>query len=64
MPSTEVEKSSGLIFHYSDSYVGERGGGVIGLLVPWETLKLYLTPEGVRIFGGVLPKSQGHEEQQ
>jgi hypothetical protein len=24
--------------------------------VPWETLKSYLTPEGVRIFGGARPK--------
>ena len=25
-------------------------------IVPWEALKPYLTPEGVRIFGGARPK--------
>jgi hypothetical protein len=31
--------------------------------VPWETLKPYLTPEGLRIFGGARPKGDGDEQQ-
>ena len=55
-PSTEQGKSSGLTFHYSPYAVGSYAEGGYIAFVPWETLKPYLTPEGVRIFGGTRPK--------
>jgi uncharacterized protein YndB with AHSA1/START domain len=55
-PSTEEGKSSGLTFHYSPYAVGSYAEGEYIAFVPWETLKPYLTPEGVRIFGGTRPK--------
>lgn len=55
-PSTEQGKSSGLTFHYSPYAVGSYAEGEYIAFVPWETLKPYLTPEGVRIFGGARPK--------
>ena len=55
-PSTVAGKSSGLTFHYSPYAVGSYAEGEYVAFVPWETLKPYLTPEGVRIFGGARPK--------
>jgi hypothetical protein len=55
-PSTEEGKSSGLTFHYSPYAVGSYAEGEYIAFVPWETLKPYLTPEGIRIFGGARPK--------
>jgi hypothetical protein len=55
-PSTEEGKSSGLTFHYSPYAVGSYAEGAYIAFVPWETLKPYLTPEGIRIFSGARPK--------
>ena len=55
-PSTEAGKSSGLTFHYPPYAVGPYAEGQYVAFVPWETLKPYLTPEGVKIFGGARPK--------
>ncbi|WGS18347.1 MULTISPECIES: RsiV family protein [unclassified Bradyrhizobium] len=55
-PSTEAGKSSGLTFHYPPYAVGPYAEGQYVVVVPWETLKPYLTAEGVRIFGGARPK--------
>jgi hypothetical protein len=55
-PSTETGKSSGLTFHYPPYAVGPYVEGEYVAFVPWETLKPYLTPEGMRIFGGARPK--------
>jgi hypothetical protein len=55
-PSTDAGKSSGLTFHYPPYAVGPYVEGEYVAFVPWETLKSYLTPEGVRIFGGARPK--------
>ena len=56
-PSTEAGKSSGLTFHYPPYAVGPYAEGEFVAFVPWETLKSYLTPEGIRIFGGARPAS-------
>ncbi|OPY97861.1 hypothetical protein A5906_36480 [Bradyrhizobium sacchari] len=56
-PSTEIGKSAGLSFHYPPYAVGPYVQGAYGAFVPWETLKPYLSPEGLRIFGGKRPKS-------
>lgn len=55
-PSTEAGKSSGLTFHYPPYAVGPYAEGQYVAYVPWETLKPYLTPEGVKIFGGARPR--------
>jgi hypothetical protein len=52
-PSTVSGKSSGLTFHYPPYAVGPYAEGEYVAFVPWETLKPYLTPEGMAIFGGV-----------
>lgn len=55
-PSTVSGKSSGLTFHYPPYAVGPYAEGEYVAFVPWETLKPFLTPEGMRIFGGARPK--------
>lgn len=55
-PSTEPGKSSGLTFHYPPYAVGPYAEGEYVAFVPWETLKPYLTPEGIKVFGGARPK--------
>ena len=50
-------KSSGLTFHYPPYAVGPYAEGEYVAFVPWETLKPYLSPEGVKIFGGA--RAQG-----
>jgi hypothetical protein len=62
-PSTEAGKSSGLTFHYPPYAVGPYAEGQYLAFVPWETMKPYLTPEGLRIFGGARPKGDGDEQQ-
>jgi hypothetical protein len=55
-PSTEAGKSSGLSFYYAPYAVGSYAEGEYIAFVPWETLKPYLTPDGIKIFGGARPK--------
>ena len=62
-PSTEEGKSSGMTFHYSPYTVGSYAEGGYVAFVPWETLKPYLTPEGVKIFGGARPKDDEDRQQ-
>jgi hypothetical protein len=62
-PSTETGKSSGLTFHYPPYAVGPYVEGQYFAFVPWETLKPYLTAEGVRIFGGSRPKGDADDQQ-
>jgi hypothetical protein len=62
-PSTEAGKSSGLTFHYPPYAVGPYVEGQYVAFVPWETLKPYLTPEGLAIFGGARVKSDDDEQQ-
>jgi hypothetical protein len=62
-PSTETGKSSGLTFHYPPYAVGPYAEGEYVAFVPWETLKTYLTAEGIRIFGGARPKGDAEEPQ-
>jgi hypothetical protein len=61
-PSTEAGRSSGLTFHYPPYEVGPYAEGQYVAFVPWEALKPYLSPEGMRIFGGVRPKGDAKEE--
>jgi hypothetical protein len=61
-PSTEEGKSSGLSFYYAPYAVGSYAEGEYIAFVPWEMLKPYLAPEGVKVFGGA--RSKGDDEQQ
>jgi hypothetical protein len=61
-PSTASGKSSGLTFHYPPYAVGPYAEGEYVAFVPWETLKPYLTPEGIKIFGGVRPKDDDRQQ--
>ncbi len=54
-PSTVSGKSSGLTFHYPPYAVGPYAEGEYVAFVPWEALKSYLTPEGMKIFAGARP---------
>lgn len=60
-PSTEAGKSSGLTFHYPPHAVGPYAEGQYVIFLPWETLKPYLTLEGMRIFGGARPKNDEND---
>ena len=62
-PSTEIGKSAGLKFYYPPYAVGPYVEGAYGAFVPWEALKPHLSPEGLRIFGGQRPKTDGDEGQ-
>src|SRR3954471_15939308 len=62
-PSTVADKSSGLTFHYPPYAVGPYAEGEYVAFVPWETLKPYLTPEGVKIFEGAGPKGDDDGQQ-
>jgi hypothetical protein len=62
-PSIEAGKSSGQTFHYAPYAVGSYAEGGYIAFVPWETLKPYLTPEGIAIFGGARPKGDDDGEQ-
>ena len=62
-PSTEAGKSSGLTFHYPPYAVGPYAEGEYVAFVPWETLKAYLSPEGVKVFGGARPKGDDDDTQ-
>src|SRR5262249_37663598 len=55
------EELGHLTFHYPPYAVGPYAEGEYVAFVPWETLKPYLTPEGVGIFGGTRPK--GYEDE-
>jgi hypothetical protein len=60
-PSTEEGKSSGLTFHYSPYAVGSYAEGGYVAFVPWDALKPYLTPEGIKVFGGARPKGDDED---
>jgi len=62
-PSTEAGKSSGPTFHYPPYAVGPYAEGECVAFAPWDTLKPFLTPEGIRIFGGARPKADEDDAQ-
>lgn len=54
-PSTVAGKSAGLDFHYPPYAAGAYAEGSYVVLVPWETFKAHLSPEGAAIFAGQRP---------
>lgn len=55
-PSTEPEKSSGLIVYFSPYMVGSYAEGDYTVFVPWTVFRTHLSPEGTAVFGGARPK--------
>ena len=62
-PLDRNRQELGLTLHYPPYAVGPYAEGQYVALVPWETLKPFLTPEGQRIFGGARPKGDADNEQ-
>ncbi|MCL2716385.1 MAG: hypothetical protein FWD68_17920 [Alphaproteobacteria bacterium] len=60
-PSTDAGKSSGLAFHFPPYHPLFLTGHVA--FVPWKTLEPFLSPEGLRIFGGERPRNDEDQKQ-
>jgi hypothetical protein len=60
VPSTEPNKSAGLIFYFSPYEVGAYAEGDYSAFVPWTDFKNDLSAEGAALFGGERP--QGDEK--
>lgn len=54
-PSTENEKSAGLLFYFSPYDVGPYVEGSYTVFVPWTAFKTHLSQEGTELFAGTLP---------
>lgn len=54
-PSTEKDKSAGLVSYFSPYAVGPYAEGDYTVFVPWTDFKQYLSPEGAALFGGERP---------
>lgn len=55
-PSTEADKSAGLISYFSPYAVGSYAEGPYTAFVPWTAFKADLSPQGLALFGGERPK--------
>lgn len=56
IPSTEANKSAGLVFNFSPYAVGSYAEGPYAAYVPWAAFKDDLSGEGAALFGGERPK--------
>ena len=54
-PSTEHDKSSGLIVYFPPYAVGSYAEGYYVEFVPWTAFKMHLSAAGARLFGGTRP---------
>lgn len=54
-PSTERDKSAGLLFYLSPYAVGPYVEGSYTVFVPWTMFKARLSPDGAQLFGGTRP---------
>jgi len=54
-PSTEHDKSAGLLFYFSPYAVGPYVEGSYIVFVPWTVFKAHLSPAGEHLFGGSRP---------
>lgn len=55
VPSTEKDKSAGLVFYFSPYAVGAYYEGDYTAFVPWTDFKGDLSPQGAALFGGERP---------
>lgn len=63
-PSTEKDKSSGLIAYFSPYAVGAYVEGSYVVFVPWTVFKSHLSPDGVALFGGERPADDAKKDEQ
>jgi hypothetical protein len=61
-PSSEANKSSGLIAYFSPYAVGSYAEGDYTLFVPWTAFKDHLSSEGTALFGGERPKADAEKD--
>jgi hypothetical protein len=61
-PSTERNKSAGLLFYFSPYAVGPYTEGSYTVFVPWSVFKAHLSQEGDGIFGGERPKGDDEKD--
>ncbi len=62
VPSTEKDKSAGLIFYYSAYAVGSYAEGPYSAYVPWTVFKDDLSGEGTALFGGERPTADAEKD--
>jgi len=62
-PSTETNKSSGLISYFSPYAVGAYAEGDYVVFLPWTAFKDHLSPEGVALFGGERPADDAKKDE-
>lgn len=62
-PSTEANKSSGLIAYFSPYAVGAYVEGDYTVFVPWTVFKDHLSPEGTVLFGGERPADDAKKDE-
>lgn len=63
-PSTEKNKSSGLIAYFSPYAVGAYAEGDYVVFVPWTVFKDRLSPAGAALFGGERPEDDAKKDEQ
>jgi len=62
-PSTEHDKSAGLVVYFSPYAVGSYAEGTYTVFVPWTVFKAHLSPTGAALFGGTrAPGDAKHDE--
>ena len=61
-PSTEHDKSAGLIVYFSPYAVGSYAEGFYIVFVPWTAFKAELSPAGAALFGGERPKGDADKD--
>lgn len=62
-PSTERNKSSGLVVYFSPYAVGSYAEGDYTVFVPWTVFKANLSRAGARLFGGSRPPGDAKRDQ-
>ena len=62
-PSTDRDKSAGLLFYFSPYAVGPYAEGAYIVFVPWTVFKAHLSRAGANLFGGTRPAGDAkHDE--
>lgn len=63
-PSTEPDKSSGLIVYFPPYAVGAYVEGFYIEFLPWTVFKAHLSPAGAHLFGGARPPGDAKRDEQ
>ena len=62
-PSSERDKSAGLLFYFSPYAVGPYAEGSYIVFVPWTAFKAHLSRAGAALFGGARPPGDAKRDQ-